>query len=140
MLKLAGLTGIIAVALISVWSVRWELRKEQVAGHQLYLKYCASCHGEKLQGQPDWQMPKADGRLPAPPHDATGHTWHHSDAELFRITKYGMSSVIAGHQSDMPGFNSILTDQQIGLILEFIKSTWPQRERDYQHARNPSSP
>ncbi|MCW5719495.1 MAG: cytochrome c, partial [Bauldia sp.] len=53
------------------------------AGQTLYLANCASCHGVDLEGQPNWQTPLADGRFPAPPHDETGHTWHHSDAQLF---------------------------------------------------------
>ncbi|WP_347335102.1 c-type cytochrome [Afipia birgiae] len=89
-------------------------RADHGAGRKLYVEHCASCHGETLQGQPDWQTPKENGRLPAPPHDATGHTWHHSDAKLFGITKYGMSAVVPGHESDMPGFGPILTDEQIG--------------------------
>ena len=35
---------------------------------------CASCHGDNLQGQPNWQQANADGSYPAPPHDASGHT------------------------------------------------------------------
>ncbi|MEC9312241.1 MAG: cytochrome c, partial [Pseudomonadota bacterium] len=58
-------------------------------GEVLYAENCASCHGAELQGQPDWRAPGPDGRLPAPPHDETGHTWHHSDRVLFGYTKLG---------------------------------------------------
>ncbi len=43
-------------------------------GKVLYGQHCASCHGAQLEGQPDWRRPDKDGILPAPPHDATGHT------------------------------------------------------------------
>jgi mono/diheme cytochrome c family protein len=105
-------------------------------GRQLYLDNCASCHGAKLEGQPDWQRPLAAGRMPAPPHDASGHTWHHPDRVLFEITKRGPASVVGGgYASDMPGFAGVLSDAQITLVLDYIKSTWPERERTYQSER-----
>jgi len=105
-------------------------------GRRLYVAHCASCHGADLQGEPDWQSPKPSGHMPAPPHDASGHTWHHSDEELFRITKFGMSSVVPNYKSDMPAFGNVLSDQEINAILAFIKSTWPKRERDYRRERS----
>lgn len=102
-------------------------------GRVIYAANCASCHGEKLEGQPDWKRPLPSGVLPAPPHDASGHTWHHSDGVLFRITKYGTAAVVGGgYQSDMPGFGDVLSDDDIRAVLDFIKSTWPNRERQYQ--------
>lgn len=137
MVRFVGLTALATVAVASFWYVGRD-RGEQVAGRNLYAEHCASCHGGQLQGQPDWQTPKENGRLPAPPHDATGHSWHHSDAELFRITKYGMSAVVPGHESDMPGFGSRLTDDQIQSIISFVKSTWPKKESEYQRSRTRS--
>jgi mono/diheme cytochrome c family protein len=79
---------------------------------------------------------KPDGRLPAPPHDASGHTWHHSDAQLFLITKKGLSAIAPGYESDMPAFGDKLSDAEITEVLEYIKSTWPERQRAYQAARS----
>lgn len=95
-------------------------------GRTLYAKNCASCHGANLEGEPNWRTRKPNGRLPAPPHDASGHTWHHDDTLLFRLTKYG-PQVIAGekYESDMPAYDGILSDGQIIAVLSFIKSTWP---------------
>src|SRR3546814_20707961 len=57
----------------------------QVAlGETVYRQQCASCHGAQLEGQPDWRVRQPDGRLPAPPHDENGHTWHHPEQALFR--------------------------------------------------------
>ena len=98
-------------------------------GRTLYQTHCASCHGKNLKGQPDWQIRRPDGRLPAPPHDRTGHTWHHPDAHLFRMTKHGLVPPLApaGYESDMPAFGDILSDDEIWSVLDFIKSTWPDR-------------
>jgi mono/diheme cytochrome c family protein len=74
--------------------------------------------------------------MPAPPHDASGHTWHHSDEELLTITKKGLAAVVPGYESDMPAFEGSLSDDEIRAILAFIKSTWPKTEREYQQARS----
>jgi len=105
-------------------------------GSRRYVERCASCHGAKLEGQPNWQEALPNGRMPAPPHDASGHTWHHSDGELFTITKKGLAAVVPGYESDMPAFEGTLSDKEIRAILAFIKSTWPDMEREYQQARN----
>jgi len=101
-------------------------------GRQIYADQCASCHGAQLEGQPDWKTPLPSGRLPAPPHDADGHTWHHPDDILFRIGKEGTAAIVrGGYKSDMPGF-AVLSDAEIQAALAYIKSTWPERERTYQ--------
>lgn len=105
-------------------------------GRQIYKDRCAGCHGVNLEGQPDWRNPLPSGRLPAPPHDASGHTWHHSDAQLFSITKEGLAALVPGYQSDMPAFAGVLSDEEIRAVLDYIKSTWPQREREYQGTRS----
>ncbi|MAU22043.1 MAG: cytochrome C [Martelella sp.] len=106
---------------------------EQITlGRQVYAQNCASCHGANLQGQPDWRRRLSNGRMPAPPHDESGHTWHHSDQDLFDITKLGVDGVVAGYESDMPAFKDILSDEEIAAVLAFIKSTWPERQRESQ--------
>ncbi|WMT86525.1 cytochrome c [Pelagibacterium sp. 26DY04] len=131
---------ILLVAAVSV-AVFWYGRSaigpgnaEHLAeGQQLYLDNCAACHGEALEGQPEWRTRLPSGRMPAPPHDETGHTWHHSDEQLFRITRDGVAAIVGGnYESDMPGFGDLLTDREIQDILDYIKSTWPERERAYQ--------
>lgn len=105
-------------------------------GRSLYEIYCAACHGAQLEGQPDWMSRLPNGRLPAPPHDETGHTWHHSDGQLFRIVKEGLAAIAPGYETDMPAFADRMTDDEIGAVIDFIKSTWPERERDYQRSRS----
>lgn len=107
-----------------------------IDGARLYADNCASCHGARLEGQPDWQRRRSDGRMPAPPHDARGHTWHHGDDTLFRITKFGPAAMISGnYRSDMPAFEGVLSDDEIWAVLAYIRSTWPERERTYQTQR-----
>ena len=100
-----------------------------------YLEYCASCHGANLEGQPDWMERLPSGRLPAPPHDETGHTWHHSDEQLLRIVRDGLAAIAPGYETDMPAFRGTLSDQEIVAILDYIKQTWPDREREVQRSR-----
>ena len=108
-------------------------------GKTLYAVNCAACHGSNLGGQEDWRSPGEDGRLPAPPHDQTGHTWHHGDQVLFEYTKFGGRALMATQgmefDSGMPGFADQLSDQEIWDILGYIKSTWPQRIQEVQAVR-----
>ncbi len=99
-------------------------------GERVYEQQCASCHGAKLEGQPNWRSRLPSGRLPAPPHDESGHTWHHPDALLFAITKNGLVPPYApkGYESDMPPFSDRLSDDEIWAVLAFIKSRWTSRE------------
>ena len=99
-------------------------------GGKLYAQHCAACHGPKLEGQPNWRRPMPTGRLPAPPHDESGHTWHHPDSVLFEITKRGLVPPYApkGYESDMPAFGEKLTDEEIWAVLAYIKSHWISRD------------
>jgi mono/diheme cytochrome c family protein len=96
-------------------------------GEAIYKAECAACHGARLEGQPDWRTRRPDGKLPAPPHDATGHTWHHPMEQLVAITKFGMMPPNAppGYVSDMPAFGGKLSDRQIERVLAYIESQWP---------------
>ncbi len=106
-------------------------------GSVIYAKHCASCHGKKLKGQPNWRSRLPSGRLPAPPHDATGHTWHHSDAILFRMTKLGPATFVGGgYESDMPAYAGTLLDDEIIAVLSYIKSTWPSSMRQRHDTLN----
>jgi mono/diheme cytochrome c family protein len=99
-------------------------------GERVYSQHCAACHGAKLEGQPQWRSRRPDGRLPAPPHDESGHTWHHPDRVLFAITKNGLVPPHApkDYASDMPAYAGQLTDDEIWAVLAFIKSRWTSRE------------
>lgn len=99
-------------------------------GQEIYAAKCASCHGPGLEGQANWRERLPNGRLAAPPHDKSGHTWHHPDAQLFDLTKRGPAAIVgSGYQSDMPAYAGILIDDDIIAVLSYIKSTWPPEIR-----------
>lgn len=90
-------------------------------GAEVYASECASCHGINLEGQPNWRMRGDDGLLPAPPHDASGHTWHHDDETLFILTKYGLSGLMENAPSSgMPAYDGVLSDEDIVAVLSYI--------------------
>lgn len=109
-------------------------------GRAVYERQCASCHGAQLEGQPEWTKRLPSGRLPAPPHDASGHTWHHPSAVLFDIVKEGVGKYAPpGYETDMPAFGAVLTDAQIRAVLAYIRSSWPdevKRRHEALEARN----
>lgn len=103
-------------------------------GETLYAQYCAQCHGASLEGAPEWKKPLPDGSLPAPPHDDSGHTWHHADKTLLDITLRGGQAVYgdANTKSNMPAFEGKLTADEAATILDFFKSRWGNDEREFQ--------
>jgi len=144
---IVGLLGLVVIAVGGTLAWRWLQPATpkidagdaaQVAqGQAVYAAQCARCHGVNLQGQPNWRERQANGRLPAPPHDATGHTWHHPDSALFGITKHGMSDYAPpGYQSDMLAFDGVLTDEEIAAVLAYMKSRWPPDIRARQERIN----
>ena len=100
-------------------------------GATIYAQQCAACHGAKGEGQPDWRERGPTGMLPAPPHDASGHTWHHPDEQLFAITRNGMAATIGqpNYQSTMPAYAGVLSDADIVAVLSYIKAQWPVEVR-----------
>lgn len=107
-------------------------------GGVVYQANCASCHGAQLQGQPNWRERGAEGLLPAPPHDASGHTWHHPDEVLFRLTKHGVASEarIPDYRTAMPVYEGVLSDEDIVAVLSWIKAQWPADVRARQERIN----
>jgi mono/diheme cytochrome c family protein len=108
-------------------------------GKTIYAQHCASCHGANLEGQRNWRERLPNGHLPAPPHDATGHTWHHSDKQLFEMVKKGTAGIVPGYETDMPAYTGVLTDADIWALLSYIESTWPPDIRERQQRLNRSS-
>ncbi len=105
------------------------------SGKPIYLTYCASCHSANLEGQADWRIRKSNGRLPAPPHDESGHTWHHADRVLIEITRNGLVPGVTapeGYVSDMTAYSKLLSDHEVRAVLAYIKSSWPKQARDRQ--------
>jgi mono/diheme cytochrome c family protein len=107
-------------------------------GKLIYARWCSSCHGKRLQGQALWQLQDQYSGRRAPAHDESGHTWEHSDEELYRITRDGrFTTTPPGVHSYMPAFEGILNDEQILDALAYIKARWPLGLRVSQSLLNP---
>jgi len=148
MSRTVWISGILAVLLVAGVALVWRYDQPAASlaidagdqalvaqGRRVYEDSCAACHGLDLQGQENWQQRRSDGRMPAPPHDASGHTWHHPDPVLFLITKKGPAA-LAGedYRSDMSAFEGVLSDEDIIASLAYIKSRWPGEIRDRHDA------
>lgn len=135
----------VAVADTGTDGIATALRADDLAvvqaGEQIYRRQCAACHGQELEGEPNWRVRDENGLLPAPPHDASGHTWHHADDLLFEITKYGPAVVIddPDYRTRMPAYASVLDDDEIIAVLSYIKHSWPDKEREWQAQVNGSA-
>lgn len=104
----------------------------------VYSNHCAACHGQKLEGQANWKAADATGLWPAPPHDNSGHTWHHADDQLFEMVKYGPAVAMndLDYKSMMPAFKEVLSDEDIVAVLVFIRSTWSTELKKWQGGAN----
>ncbi|MBF0280235.1 MAG: cytochrome c [SAR324 cluster bacterium] len=97
-------------------------------GAQIFLKNCKECHGEKAIGEDPKQSKggiKADGTYLAPALNGTGHAWHHPWDVLFQTIKNGSIA----QDSAMRGFKGKLTDEEIKMVILYIKSLWPEKIR-----------
>lgn len=87
-------------------------------GAALYAQTCATCHGDR----------EGKGGIPgAPTHNDTGHTWHHPEAQLRDWVlngKFGFSK--------MPPQRDSVTDEELELILKYVKTWWTADQRAFQ--------
>ena len=107
---------------------------EVALGRQVYLEHCAVCHGQNAEGQPNWKQPDANGNFPAPPHDDSGHTWHHADGLLYEIIRDGFRDPLKPPDSPltMPAFGDKLRDVEIRAVIAYFKSLWSEQSRSFQ--------
>lgn len=90
-------------------------------GKQVFNQNCASCHGDRAQGAPDWQKPGPDGKYPAPPLDGSAHAWHHPRAALTKVIKQGTTKI----GGNMPAWEGKLSDADIDAVIAYFQSLWP---------------
>ena len=129
LLSIATLAGLVfwSSPQAEMASIPYQDNQSITAGKTVYDANCAACHGYQLQGQANWQIRSAEGYLPAPPHDETGHTWHHPDQMLFDFTKYGPQKFVGtDYRSIMPAYENRLSDREIWQVLAYIKAQWPE--------------
>ena len=96
-----------------------------IRGKNIYENNCVSCHQVNLVGAENWKGLDEDGHRKAPPLNGTGHTWHHDDATLHNIIKYGLAKLVKNYEGKMLGFEDNLKDKNIDSVLSYIKSFWP---------------
>lgn len=118
------------------------LDPNQVAqGRQVYLQNCASCHGQQAEGTANWQQTDARGNLPPPPHDDSGHTWRHPDAQLAEIIRNGLRDPFnKTPELTMPPFQDRVSDEEIVAVVTYFKSLWSSEHRRYQEEQNQKPP
>jgi len=110
-------------------------------GRATYEKFCAACHGGKGEGEKDWQRRNGFGELPAPPHDATGHTWKHADGMLYRIVLDGWRDPFnKSHRLTMPAYKDVLKPDEIRDVIDFLKTMWTPAQREAQRAESRAVP
>ena len=110
-------------------------------GRSVYAKHCASCHGVRAEGAPSWEQPDAQGEMPAPPHDAEGHTWKHSDAMLYRIVMQGWRDPFnKTERLTMPGFSGILSPKEVRAVITYLKTLWTPEQRRFQAEESRNQP
>ena len=99
-------------------------------GKMVYQEFCAPCHGINGEGQaPDAPFDRDEnGLFPAPPHNETGHTWHHADTLIFEIIRDGGKGDPNLFQ-EMPAFGEQLTETQIKAVMAYIKTLWTDDQR-----------
>lgn len=111
------------------------------AGRQIYQAQCASCHGDRTEGVPKWERPDEQGELPAPPHDAQGHTWKHADGMLYHIVKEGWRDPFNKTQRlTMPAFGQTLSPKEIRAVIEYLKTPWTNEQRRFQREESRRQP
>ena len=93
-------------------------------GKIIYESYCVSCHQVNLVGAENWKGLDEDGHRKAPPLNGTGHTWHHDDATLHNIIKYGLAKIVKNYDGKMIGFGDKINNKQVDSVLSYIKSHW----------------
>lgn len=138
--RLAWLTKGLVFVLGFHWSVSFATEpgrgrhpEPSTAGRAIYQQYCASCHGARGEGAEAWRQPNAQGEMPAPPHDADGHTWKHSDAMLYRMVSDGWRDPFnKTKQLTMPAFREQLTPEQIVEVIAYLKTLWTPEQREFQ--------
>ncbi len=111
------------------------------SGSAVYEQHCASCHGAKAEGVPNWQVRDANGELPAPPHNAEGHTWRHSDTELYEMVSEGWRDPFnKTTRLTMPAFGSVLSPDQIRAVITYLKTLWTPEQTEFQSEESKGHP
>jgi len=131
LLLIGGLYVLLAGSAVTYFLVTGKLTNEAkildpiriAEGKTIYAEHCASCHGVNLEGEPNWEEKRADGTYPAPPQNENGHTWQHSDRQIYNYIEDGGAKFYPPpFKTNMPGYKDALTSKQIWSLISYIKS------------------
>jgi mono/diheme cytochrome c family protein len=111
---------------------RWYDAATLKKGDALFQQNCASCHKADASGTVEWKKPDASGHYPPPPLNGTAHAWHHDLELLKQIIRDG--GVKLG--GVMPSFKDKLSAQEIGAVIAYFQSRWPDAVYDGWQSRN----
>jgi mono/diheme cytochrome c family protein len=143
----AGASCLVLIAACDVGNTDAPARLDAAAlrtGAAVYEARCASCHGSRGEGAAGWTRPGPGGVYPAPPHDSTGHTWHHADGLLYRIVTRGTAAAtgdtLHAARYAMPGFDSTLSPREIHAVITYLKAGWTPAQRRRQAEASRADP
>jgi mono/diheme cytochrome c family protein len=102
-------------------------RAQVARGETIYTRHCASCHGARGEGAPQWRQRGADGKLPAPPLDGSGHAWHHPMADLIEMINEGSRP----GEGNMPGWKGKLGADEVNAVIAWFQSLWNDDIHEY---------
>lgn len=145
-MRSVGRTGLLTLAVVAACGTEGSqpppANPEVLArGSRVYAGYCASCHGARGEGAPEWQVPNELGELPPPPHDSAGHTWKHSDAMLHRIISEGWRDPFnTTERLTMPAFADALSPTEIEAVITYLKTLWTDEQRQFQREESRDEP
>ena len=126
----------ISISEASYSYIHFPITKDSVLviakGKTIYENNCVSCHKVNLVGAKNWKDLNNEGHRKAPPLNGAGHTWHHDDATLHNIIKYGLNKLVKNYEGKMLGFEHKLRDKDIDSILSYMKSFWPTNKYQQQ--------
>ena len=102
---------------------RWYNADLVHQGETVFSNHCASCHGARAEGTPDWHRRDSDGKFPPPPLDGSAHAWHHPVSILMRSIMEGSP----GGFGNMLGFKGKLTPDETTAAIAYFQSFWPDQ-------------
>ena len=112
------------------------LSGDLLRGQELYaIHQCGHCHGLTGGGEPGNPnpfVPDQIGYMVIPRHDSYGKTWMHPDQLLIDIIKQGARNPF--YQLAMPSFEDVLDDEEIMLIIDYMRIFWTEQQQEYQAA------
>lgn len=115
--------------------------RQNAAGRRVYQTQCASCHGARAEGAPNWQQPNEQGEMPPPPHDREGHTWKHADGMLYRIVRDGWRDPFnKTERLSMPAFGQTLSPEEIRGVIDYLKTLWTPDQWRFQEEESRRAP